>query len=137
MIIYGMMTQTNIGHLMAAGILPGIVAVFFYLLAVQYAVRVDPASGPPGARTPWPERLRLLSRVWGVTSLFLVVMVGIYGGFFTATEAAGIGAAGAFFFALFGGQLTWASLYKVLLESAVTTAMPPISSPPSSSVPSG
>ncbi len=123
MVIYGIMTQTNIGHLMAAGILPGLVAIGFYLLAVQYVVRTDPAAGPRGERTPWRERMRLLANVWGVSVLFLIVMVGIYGGFFTATEAAGIGAAGAFLFALFRGELTWAKLYKVLLDSAVTTAM--------------
>lgn len=61
--------------------------------------------------------------VVSVIALFLLIMVGIYGGIFTPTEAAGIGAAGAFLFALIGGELTWAKLYKVLVESAVTTAM--------------
>jgi C4-dicarboxylate transporter DctM subunit len=61
--------------------------------------------------------------VVGVIALFLLVMVGIYQGIFTPTEAAGIGAAGAFVFAIIGGELTWRKLYKVLLESAVTTAM--------------
>jgi tripartite ATP-independent transporter DctM subunit len=61
--------------------------------------------------------------VWGVVVLFLLVMVGIYGGIFTPTEAAGIGASGAFLFALYRRQLTWKSFYRVLLESAGTTAM--------------
>jgi tripartite ATP-independent transporter DctM subunit len=123
MVIYGIMTQTNIGHLFVAGIVPGVLAVFLYTMAVQWVVRRNPAAGPPGPRTSWRDRLRLLAGVWGVVALFLLVMVGIYGGVFTPTEAAGIGAAGAFLFALYRRQLSWRKLYRVLLESAVTTAM--------------
>ena len=123
MVIYGIMTQTNIGKLFAAGILPGIVGTFFYLLAVQYVVRTDPKAGPPGERVLWGRRMRVLVDVWGVVALFLLVMVGIYGGIFTPTEAAGIGAAGAFLFALYRRELTWRKLYGILLESAVTSAM--------------
>ncbi|MCW5771346.1 MAG: TRAP transporter large permease [Rhodospirillaceae bacterium] len=123
MVIYGIMTQTNIGKLFAAGILPGIVGVTFYLLAVQYVVRKNPKAGPPGQRQPYAQRFRTLLDVWGVILLFLLVMVGIYGGIFTPTEAAGIGASGAFLFALFRRELTWKKLLDVLVESAVTTAM--------------
>jgi tripartite ATP-independent transporter DctM subunit len=123
MVIYGIMTQTNIGHLFIAGIVPGVLAVFLYTMAVQWVVRRNPAAGPPAERTSWRDRLRLLAGVWGVVVLFLLVMVGIYGGIFTPTEAAGIGAAGAFLFALYRRQLNLAKLYRVLLESAVTTAM--------------
>ena len=123
MVIYGIMTQTNIGKLFAAGILPGLVGTFFYLLAVQYVVRTDPKAGPPGERQPWGRRMRTLADVWGVVGLFLLVMVGIYGGFFTPTEAAGIGATGSFAFALYRRELTWKKLYGILVESAVTSAM--------------
>jgi tripartite ATP-independent transporter DctM subunit len=123
MVIYGIMTQTNIGHLFIAGIVPGVIAIFLYTLAVQWVVRTNPAAGPPAERTSWPDRLRMLAGVWGVIVLFLLVMVGIYGGIFTPTEAAGIGASGAFLFALYRRQLTWKSFYRVLLESAGTTAM--------------
>jgi tripartite ATP-independent transporter DctM subunit len=123
MVIYGIMTQTNIGKLFAAGVLPGIVGIVFYLMAVQYVVRRDPKAGPPGRRLPWNERMKTLVGIWGVVALFLLVMVGIYGGIFTATEAAGIGSAGAFLFALFRRELTWKKLYEVLLDSAITTAM--------------
>jgi tripartite ATP-independent transporter DctM subunit len=123
MVIYGILTQTNIGMLFAAGILPGLVAVFFYLLAVQWVVRRDPKAGPPGTRQGWAARRHALAGIWGVIVLFLLVMIGIYGGIFTPTEAAGIGASGAFLFALYRRELTWIKLYKVLLESAITTAM--------------
>ncbi|MFN8898981.1 MAG: TRAP transporter large permease subunit, partial [Pseudomonadota bacterium] len=83
----------------------------------------DPAAGPGGARTPWPQRWRALRDIWGVAMLVVVVLGGIYGGVFTATEGAGIGASGAFFFALARRALGWRMLYEVLLESARTTAM--------------
>ena len=100
MVIYGVMTETNIGKLFAAGILPGILATFLLCLAVQWIVWTDPASGPRGERSSWRERLVALKGVWAVALLFIVVMGGIYGGVFTATEGAGIGAFGALCFAL-------------------------------------
>ena len=83
----------------------------------------DPASGPPGERSSWRERLLALKDVWAVAALFLFVMGGIYGGFFTATEGAAMGAFGAMVFALWRRALTWRTLYAALLESARTTAM--------------
>ena len=83
----------------------------------------DPRSGPPGERSSWRERLVALRDVWAVAALFLFVMGGIYGGLFTATEGAGMGAFGALLFALARRALTWQTLYAALLESARTTAM--------------
>ena len=123
MVIYGVLTETNIGKLFAAGILPGILATVLLCFAVQWIVWTDPASGPRGERSSWRERLVALKSVWTVVLLFVVVMGGIYGGVFTATEGAGIGASGAFFFALWRRALTWRMLYEVLVESARTTAM--------------
>src|SRR5216110_4116131 len=100
MVIYGIMTETNIGKLFAAGILPGILATFLLCLAVQWIVWTDPASGPRGERATWAQRFVALKGVWAVAMLFIVVMGGIYGGVFTATEGAGIGAFGGLCFAL-------------------------------------
>lgn len=123
MVIYGVMTETNIGKMFAAGILPGILATFLLCLAVQWTVFRDPSSGPRGERTSWRERLRALEGVWAVALLFLLVMGGIYGGVFTATEGAGIGAFGAFCIALARRALTWRTLLDALVESGRTTAM--------------
>jgi tripartite ATP-independent transporter DctM subunit len=123
LVIYGILTQTNIGKLFAAGVVPGIIGILFYLLAVIGVVIFRPNAGPAGERATSRERIQALSRVWGVLLLFLVVMGGIYGGIFSPTEAAGIGAFGAFLFAWARGALTWRSLYEILLESAGTTAM--------------
>jgi len=123
LVIYGILTQENIGQLFAAGILPGIVATICYLGAVVYVVRRDPDAGPPGKRQNWGQRLRALSHVWGVLLLFGLVMGGLYGGIATPTECAGIGAGGALLFALARHGLSWRILGEVLVESARTTAM--------------
>ncbi len=123
LVIYGIMTESDIGQLFAAGILPGLLGVFCYLCAVAAATKINPKIGPRGERVSWPDRLRSLKGVWGVLLLFFIVMGGIYAGIFTPTEAAGIGATGAFFFTLFRKKLTWVILKKVLVDSASTTAM--------------
>lgn len=123
LVIYGIVTETHIGKLFAAGVLPGLLCTVLLMAGVAWTVRRDPAAGPAGERTPWPERWRALRGVWGVLLLMLLVLGGIYGGVFTATEGAGIGASGAFFFALARRALTLKVLAQVLVDSARTTAM--------------
>ena len=123
MVLYGIMTETNIGKLFAAGILPGIVLTVMLCLAVSWITWRDPLAGPPGERHTWPQRLAALRNVWAVVALFALVMGGIYGGVFTATEGAGIGAGGAFAFALWRRALSWKVFIEVLVESARTTSM--------------
>jgi tripartite ATP-independent transporter DctM subunit len=123
MVVYAILTEQSIGKMFAAGVLPGLLAVGLYLLAVRWTIWRDPNAGPPGERMSWKERLSALRDVWGVLVLFIIVMGGIYGGVFSSTEAAGIGACGAFLFALLRGRLTWQTLSNVLVESARTTGM--------------
>jgi len=123
MVIYGIITETNIGRLFAAGVFPGVVAVALLCLAVRWVVWRDPASGPAGDRSSWTERLDAVKGIWGVVVLFIVSIGGIYAGIFTATEGAGIGAFGAFIFALARRALTWRVLREVLIDSARTTSM--------------
>ncbi|MCL4748081.1 MAG: TRAP transporter large permease [Burkholderiaceae bacterium] len=123
LVIYGIMTQTNIGKLFVAGVVPGLLSVLVYLIVISLIALLRPAWGPRGARASAGERLEALRSVWSVAALFIVVIGGIYGGVFTATEAAGIGAAGAFLIALLRRTLTWRSLYEVLGSSARTTGI--------------
>jgi tripartite ATP-independent transporter DctM subunit len=123
LIIYGIVTETNIGKLFAAGVLPGLLCAGLLMAGVAWITWRDPAAGPAGERTPWSGRLVALRDIWGVLLLVLVVLGGIYGGVFTATEGAGIGASGAFFFALARRALSLPVLAQVLVESARTTAM--------------
>jgi C4-dicarboxylate transporter DctM subunit len=104
-------------------VIPGLLTASMLMGGVVFLTARDPEHAPAGERTSWPDRWRSLRGIWGVVLLVIVVLGGIYGGLFTATEGAGFGAAGAFLFALFRGRLTWAILYQVLVESARTTAM--------------
>jgi C4-dicarboxylate transporter, DctM subunit len=123
LVIYGIFTETNIGKLFAAGVLPGLLGAVLLCLAVQYVTWRQPGAGPRGERTGWKERLAALRGVWAVALLFLFVMGGIYGGMFTATEGAGMGAFGAMVLAVCRRVLTWSALYQALVESARTTSM--------------
>jgi len=123
MVIYGIMTEQSIGALFAAGVGPGLVAVALYMLAAHLSVRRNPALGPPGERTGWRDRLGALRDIWTVALLFVLVLGGLYGGWFTPTEAAGVGAAGGFLVALARGRLDLGALGQVLTDSARTTAM--------------
>jgi len=130
LVIYGLLTETSIGKLFIAGILPGLLGVLLYLVAVKFTVTRDPAAGPAGERTPWKQRLKALGDVWTVLLLFVFVIGGLYGMLdfpplnltFSPTEAAGMGAGGAFLIALFRGGLTFKSTIEVLRETAFTTA---------------
>ena len=130
LVIYGLLTETSIGALFIAGIIPGLLGVLLYLAAVKYQITVDPDSGPAGERTSWKDRLSALKSVWAVLLLFFLVIGGLYGVFnfeplnltFSPTEAAGMGAAGAFLIALGRGTLTFRSTLTVLIETSITAA---------------
>lgn len=123
MVIYGIVTQTNIGQLFAAGVIPGLLTAGLLMLTIAIITARQPEHAPAGEKASWPQRWQALRGIWGVLVLVLVVLGGIYGGVFTATEGAGIGASGAFIFALVRRRLSWSILFGVLVESARTTAM--------------
>jgi tripartite ATP-independent transporter DctM subunit len=123
MVLYAIMTEQSIGALFAAGVVPGIMAMLFYMAAAAIVTARNPSLGPPGERSSWAERLAALKAIWGVLVLFGIVMGGMYGGWFTPTEAAGIGAMGGFLFALVRGTLSVPVLVDILVSSARTTAM--------------
>ena len=123
LVIYGLLTESSIRELFAAGFIPGILGIILYLVAVRYVVWRDPSAGPAGEKTEWPERLQTMKGVWGVLLLFTIVMGGIYLGIFTPTEAAGIGAGGAFLITLFRGRMTLRNLFETLADTARTSAM--------------
>jgi tripartite ATP-independent transporter DctM subunit len=122
-LIYGIMTEQSIGKLFAAGILPGLLGTALYMIAVRYATWRDPAAGPAGPRHSWAERYHSLKRVWEVVGLFAVVLGGMYTGWFSPTEAAAVGAAGAVAIAWIGGHIDGKSFAAALSETALTTGM--------------
>ncbi|MAD95109.1 MAG: C4-dicarboxylate ABC transporter permease [Rhodobacteraceae bacterium] len=122
LVIYGMITNASVGKLFIAGVLPGIIGVLFYLMAVMVVVSRNPAAGPAGEKTNWRNRLVALRDVWTTLGLFIFVIGGIYVGAFTPTEAAGMGAAGAIAIAYFRGALSLQVLLEVARETTMTTA---------------
>ncbi|MFO0986350.1 MAG: TRAP transporter large permease [Alphaproteobacteria bacterium] len=122
-VLYGIMTNTNIGHLFIASLLPGLLAVLLLIGAIAWATYFNPALGPADRRATWRERARALLKVWGLLVLFAVVMGGIYLGICTATEAAGIGAFGGFLFAWVKGTLTLRGLRDTLAATAITSSV--------------
>jgi len=122
-LLYGILTEQSIGKLFLAGVVPGIVLVLLYVGAIAVVTWRNPALGPATARVPVRERVVALRGVWPVLGLFVLVIGGMYVGAFTATEAAAIGAAGAFGLALARRALTWRTLLAVLVETVQTTAV--------------
>jgi tripartite ATP-independent transporter DctM subunit len=123
LVIYGLVTETSIGKLFAAGMVPGLLAVFMMCLTISYITWRDPSSGPAAERSSWAERFDAMKDVWAVAVLCVIVMGGIYGGVFTTTEGAGIGAFGAFIIALLRKSLNVSVTLDILIESARTTGM--------------
>lgn len=120
--VYGLITEQDVGKLFVAGILPGILAVLMYMITITAIGVARPQFLPAGPRASWRERLDALRDVWATLILFAFVIGGIYGGLFTATEAAGMGAAGAFIIGVARRRLSWPDIRRSLLESTRTTA---------------
>jgi C4-dicarboxylate transporter DctM subunit len=120
--IYGIITEQDIGKLFIAGVIPGILAVFMYAATVSIIGWARPGFLPAGERASWTERIESLRHVWATLLLFAFVIGGLYGGIFTATEAAGAGAGGAYLIGLMRRRLSWKQTLQCLLETTRTTA---------------
>ncbi len=123
LIVYGLLTEQDVAKLFIAAVGPVIASIAVYFVVIRAVTFFKPQAGPPAELASWRERWAGLSKVWGVLTLFLLVMGGITFGVFTATEAGGIGAAGALFLALLRRKMTWAIFYDSLVDAATTTAM--------------
>ncbi|MDB5598469.1 MAG: C4-dicarboxylate transporter permease [Xanthobacteraceae bacterium] len=120
--VYGLITEQDVGKLFIAGVIPGILAVLMYMATITVIGAVRPGFLPAGPRSSWKERFVGLREVWATILLFAFVIGGIYGGMFTATEAAGMGAGGAFILGVLRGRLSRADILRSLLEATRTTA---------------
>ena len=123
MIVYAIITEQSVGKLFLAGVIPGILEAVFYIVTIAILCKRRPLIGPPGERTTFAQKIFSLGSTWPVITLFLIVIGGIFMGVFSPTEAGGIGALGAFLFALGKRKLSWSNLYAALLETGKTTAM--------------
>lgn len=122
MMIYGILTETDIGKLFIAGIVPGLIGVLCYMLVIYLITLRRPDLGPAAPRVALAERLRAMRSVWPVLLLFAFIIGGIYAGIFTPSEAAGMGVVGALALGIATRRLTVVGVVAVLVESARTTA---------------
>lgn len=123
LVIFGLLTETDIRQLFIATIVPGLMLLMLFIAAVWVVVLLNPELGPRGERQPFRQRFMALKGVWSTLLLFVFVMGGLYGGVFTATECAGMGATGALLIALARRKLSFADGLACLRETAFTTAM--------------
>lgn len=122
-IIYGIITEQSIGRLYMAGFIPGIMQVILFMITIAIVCWRNPDIGPPGPKTTLMQKLKALTKMWSALVLFLIVIGGIYLGWFSANEAAGIGAFGTLVIGLVLRRLTWQGFKTALLDTTKDTAM--------------
>ena len=118
MVIYCIFTNEDIGRMFMAGVLPGVLMVASFLVTVALWVRLRPAAAPAGIAMAWNKRIAALKKTWAFVVLFLTVLGGIYLGVFTPTEAASVGAIGAWIFAFARGSMRSAREYREVIGGA-------------------
>jgi len=121
-ILYAIITESDITSLFIAGIIPGMLSIGLYFITIQIVYWAFPAWMPRAPRESWGERFDSLRDVWAVFLLLVLVLTGIYGGFVTITEAAGLGVLGALGIGVARGRLGWAQIEQALLDSLRTSA---------------
>jgi C4-dicarboxylate transporter DctM subunit len=123
LVIYAILTEQNIAKLFLAAFVPGILAAIGYVIVISIYVRLYPDSAGVRERIPYLQRFKDLTAVWPVLIVFIAVVGGIYGGIFTPTEGAAVGALGTGLIAFFNGGLTRNTLVESFTVTARSTAM--------------
>ncbi|PJE27187.1 Sialic acid TRAP transporter permease protein SiaT [Pseudooceanicola marinus] len=122
LLLYGIITEQNVAELFMAGVIPGLLGLGLYALVVQIIARRRPDSMPHGRRASWGERFAALRGLWATLLLFALVIIGMYGGFVTVTEAAGVGAVGALLIGVARGKLPPRVILRCLVDALQITA---------------
>jgi len=123
LVIYAILTEQNIAKLFAAAMIPGIIAMFGYMVAIAIYVRVVPGQAPEVDRESARLTAQSLKGIVPIMIIFLLVFGGIYGGWFTPTEGAAVGAASTFVAALIKREITWAKFRQCFYATAESSAM--------------
>ena len=122
-VVYGFLTETSIGELFMAGILPGILIMAIFCVQMYFQCRMDPTLGPPGPRYGWIERLKSIKGMTGIVVTFGVAIGGIYAGVFTPNEAASVGVFIVFLIGLVSRRLKWKPFLSALRETILINAL--------------
>jgi tripartite ATP-independent transporter DctM subunit len=122
-IVYAIITENSVGKLFLAGFIPGILMSILFMITIYILTYFNPRLSPPAPRATRQEIFRAFVQTWEILFLFVIVIGGIYLGIFTASEAAGVGALGAFLLSLFKRKLTWQDFWTATLNAGRTTGM--------------
>lgn len=123
LVVYAILTETNIAKLFLAAFIPGFIAAAGYCIVIAIVVRLNPSHGPAQPRRSAAERRASFVEIWPIAAVFAIVFGGIYGGLFTPTEGAAVGAAGTFVAALVRRELDFRGIGRCFLGTAVTSGM--------------
>lgn len=123
LVIYAVLTEESIGKLFVAAVVPGVLAALGYILVIAILVRRDPGAGPAGEKVPFAEMIKAQINIIPVLCVFLVVIVGIYGGWANPTEAASIGAAACGIIAVISGGMRIENFLQSIYGTAHATGM--------------
>jgi tripartite ATP-independent transporter DctM subunit len=121
-VIYAILTEESIGRLFLAGVFPGLLLTGLFMLSIAIQTRINPSLGPSGPKMPMPERIKATAQASSMIGIVVVTIGGIYSGFFTAGEAAGVGAFLAFSLALVRRAVNKETLTTTLLQTVRTSA---------------
>jgi tripartite ATP-independent transporter DctM subunit len=125
MVIYGVLTEQSVGQLLVAGVMPGLLYMTVFAVAIFLFALIWPKSAPlePGANTTWKIRVKTLSKLWEIALLFTVSIGGIYAGLVTPTEGAALGAFAAVLLTFFKGRLSWGIFKGAIIETVAASAV--------------
>jgi len=123
LVIYAILTELSIGKLFAAAMVPGLLAAGGYLIVIAILTRLNPKLALPSNRESWSNRFVHLMKIWPILAIFIIVFGGIYGGYFSPTEGAGVGALCTFITAIFNRELNLTKVQRAFIETAETSAM--------------
>lgn len=123
LVIFAILTDISIGKMLIAGVIPGFISAIIYALMIITRVKLNPNLGRPLALPPWRERITSLIYLLPAVITFIVIIVGIYKGIFTPSEAGGVGCLTVFIIAFLMKRLTWSKMRRIILESARLTVM--------------
>lgn len=123
LVVYAILTEQNIAKLFAAAIVPGLLAMFGYVMVVWLFARAKPEQAPQSVRLNWQERGSALLSIWPISLIFMIVFGGIYGGLFSPTEGAGVGAVLTLLAGLAKRELKFPGIRASLVSTAETTGM--------------
>jgi C4-dicarboxylate transporter, DctM subunit len=123
LIVFGIITEQSIGKLFLAGIIPGLIAAFFFIVIIYGWCKIDPTLGPKGEKSTWGERIRSLPEVLWIIVIFLLVVGGLMKGFFTPTEAGSVGTFAVLILSIAKRDINFKGYVKSVVESLRTACM--------------